>query len=234
MWDYARSRPQDPENVEALIRDLDRALEAWRADPARFAEHFGFFADYLMATAVPVTGYPWLLDKAMALQREGAAAPAITGEVALRLEFLGRQLDIVVTTRDAGPAAMAARLASHCSAVQDRLIGMTPVQLGDVVRQAVLWMDQAAGVQEWSAAASAGELAARALWNLMAVTDADLGSSLWPGSPPCPRTSLACCCGRIGRMTRLWSWRSDVSTSRADGVKQLTLTRCCGTSTRSS
>jgi CHAT domain len=174
MRDHARSRPQDPENVEAVIRDLDRALEAWRADPARFAEHFGFFADYLMATAVPVTGYPWLLDKAMALQREGAAAPAITGEVALRLEFLGRQLDIVVTTRDAGPAAMAARLASHCSAVQDRLIGMTSVQLGDVVRQAVLWMDQAVGVQEWSAAASAGELAARALWILMAVTDADL------------------------------------------------------------
>jgi CHAT domain-containing protein len=168
---YVRAHSVDQAGVEGLIGALRRALPVWRTDTARFAEHFGFFADFLLVTGVPVTGDLGLLDSAVALQEEGAAAPGKSGQVAYRLEFLGRQLDVAVAAREAGQAAMAAHIASHCSAVQDRLVGMAPVQLRDVVWQAVRWMDLAAGVQEWPAAATAGDLAAKALWNLLAVVD---------------------------------------------------------------
>ncbi len=161
----ARFRARSTTHAESLgpRAELEAAEPGWRADPVRFAEHYGLLADaYYMS--YQATGKAEELDRALALWQTVDGVTGIDGLVATRLHNLGIQLDIARAKRDGGPEAMADRLSAHCATLREALTGYSaPTLLGDLARNAGRWGHVAAEDGAWRGAAEAYDVAARAV-----------------------------------------------------------------------
>jgi hypothetical protein len=159
---YVQSHSATPAGTDQVIGQMAAAVDVWRTDMARYAEHCGCFCDVVYMRNETVHDGAGL-DRAVMLWQEATAAPGISGLVRNRLRLLGLQLDMAVAGRDGGPAARAERLSAHSAALGNELeLLVAPTLLGDLVRNSVRWAETAITDEQWAAAARAYELAARA------------------------------------------------------------------------
>jgi hypothetical protein len=165
IWElvtYVQSHSSTPAETSRIIEQMEAAVDVWRTNIVRYAEHYGCYSDFL-CNRHDVDHDEAKLDRAVMLWQEASSAAGISGLARNRLRLLNVQLDIAVARRDGGPAAMAERLSAHCAALRKELdLLVAPTLLGDLARNSVRWAETAIKDEQWAAAANAYELAARA------------------------------------------------------------------------